>query len=220
MGVFTAVSYEMMQRYLAYLESKADHHIVSFGLGDWYDIGPDRPGKAQLTPIALTATAFYHEDARILARVAALLGKPEEARKYQELADSIRAAFNQRFFDPAKGSYATGSQCANAIPLAMNLAEPARRVAIIAALVRDVRDRGNALTAGDVGYRYLLRALADGGRSDVIFALNNQSDKPSRHDRPAIGAPSVHFRGWARRQDFRQRRSRRARYVDGKLRSR
>jgi hypothetical protein len=38
--------------------------------------------------------------------------------------------------------------------------------------------RGNALTAGDVGYRYLLRALADGGRSDVIFDINNQSDKP------------------------------------------
>jgi alpha-L-rhamnosidase len=49
---------------------------------------------------------------------------------------------------------------------------------VLDAIVRDVRQRGNALTAGDVGYRYLLRALADGGRSDVIFDINNQSDKP------------------------------------------
>jgi len=184
-------SYEMMRRYVAYLGSKADQHIVEFGLGDWYDLGPGRPGKAQLTPIALTATAFYFEDARILARVAALLAKPEDARQYQELADSIRAAFNQRFFDPAKGCYATGSQCANAIPLVMDLAEPARRAEILAAIVKDVRDRGDALTAGDIGYRYLLRALADGGRSDVVFDMNNRSDQPGYGYQLAQGATSL-----------------------------
>jgi alpha-L-rhamnosidase len=184
-------SYEVMKRYVNYLGSRAVNHLVSHGLGDWYDIGPERPGKAQLTPIALTATAFYYDDARILARVAALLGKPEEARQYRELADSIRAAFNQTFFDPATGRYATGSQCANAIPLVMNLVEPARRAGVLAAIVKDVRDRGNALTAGDVGYRYLLRALADGGRSDVIFDLNNQSDKPGYGYQLAHGATSL-----------------------------
>ena len=37
--------YENMKRYVAYLGSKAAGHIVSFGLGDWYDIGPDRPAR-------------------------------------------------------------------------------------------------------------------------------------------------------------------------------
>ena len=45
-------------------------------------------------------------------------------------------------------------------------------------LAADVASRGNALTAGDVGYRYLLRALADGGRSDVIFDMNSRRDRP------------------------------------------
>ena len=44
--------------------------------------------------------------------------------------------------------------------------------------MRDIRSRGNALTAGDVGYRYLLRALADNGRSDVVFAMNQGADHP------------------------------------------
>jgi len=184
-------SYARMRRYVAYLGGKATGHILSHGLGDWYDLGPNPPGYAQLTPIALTATAFYYYDAWILARVAALLGRRGEAGEYRELAGQIRAAFNQTFFDPAAGCYAKGSQCANAIPLVMNLVEPARRAGVLAAIVKDVRDRGNALTAGDVGYRYLLRALADGGRSEVVFDLNNQSDKPGYGYQLKHGATSL-----------------------------
>ena len=62
---------------------------------------------------------------------------------------------------------------------------------MVDAIVRDVRSRGNALTAGDVGYRYLLRALADGGRSDVIFDMNNQSDKPGYGMQLAKGKTSL-----------------------------
>ncbi len=73
----------------------------------------------------------------------------------------------------------------------MNLVEPARRAAVLDAIVADVRGRGNAITAGDVGYRYLLRALAEGGRSDVIFDMNNQSDKPGYGYQLKMGATSL-----------------------------
>ena len=102
-----------------------------------------------------------------------MLGKPDEVKQFDELAEGIRAAFNQRFFNPATGQYATGSQCANSLAVVMNLVEPTNRAAVLAAIVADVRNRGNALTAGDVGYRYLLRALAENGRSDVIFDMKN-----------------------------------------------
>jgi alpha-L-rhamnosidase len=170
--------YDAMKNYVAYLGSRATDYIVSYGLGDWYDLGPKKPGVSQLTPIALTATAFYFQDAEILSRVAALLGKPDDAKQFSELAGKIRAAFNKKFYDATNHFYATDSQCANAIPLVMGICEPSNRADVLNAIVRDVRARGNALTAGDVGYRYLLRALADGGRSDVIFDMNNQSDKP------------------------------------------
>ncbi len=180
-----------MKRYVAYLGSKAKNDIVAHGLGDWYDIGPKPPGYAQLTPIALTATAFYYYDTWILAKTAALLGQTEDAKNYERRAEEIRAAFNQAFFNAATGQYATGSQCANSIALVMNLADPATRPSTLDAVVKDVQRRGNALTAGDVGYRYLLRALADGGRSDVIFAMNNQSDKPGYGYQLRQGATSL-----------------------------
>ncbi len=183
--------YDAMNRYVAYLGSRASSNIVSHGLGDWYDLGPNPPGVAQLTPPALTATAFYYYDTWILSQAAALLGKAEDAKRLAGSAAAIRAAFNARFFNAAKGQYATGSQCANAIPLVMGLVEPAHRQSVLDGIVQDVRARGNALTAGDVGYRYLLRALAEGGRSDVIFDVNNQSEKPGYGYQLRQGATSL-----------------------------
>ncbi len=183
--------YDDMKRYVAFLGSTATNHIVTTGLGDWYDLGPKPPWGSQLTPPALTATAFYQHYNWILARVAELLGKPAESKQFDEHAEVIRAAFNEKFFNPATGQYATGSQCANSLALVMNLVEPTNRAAVLAAIVADVRGRGNALTAGDVGYRYLLRGLADNGRSDVIFDMNNQSDKPGYGYQLKMGATSL-----------------------------
>jgi len=181
--------YDGMQRYVTYLGSRATNHIVTHGLGDWYDLGPKPPGFTQLTPKALTATAFYQHDTWILAHAAALLGKKSDAKEYAQRAEAIRRAFNREFFNATNHTYATGSQCANAIPLVMNLCEPQHRKAVLNALVADVQQHG--LTAGDVGYRYLLRALADGGRSDVIFTMNNQSEKPGYGYQLKKGATSL-----------------------------
>ncbi|MGC4081693.1 MAG: family 78 glycoside hydrolase catalytic domain [Vicinamibacterales bacterium] len=181
--------YGAMCRYVDYLRSKSTDRLLSHGLGDWYDIGPKGPGRSQLTPIPLTATATFIEDLQTLATIATLLGKPADAQKFSAEAAEVKTAFNRAFFHADQGSYATGSQCANAMPLVFDLVEPAARARVVEALVRDIQMRG--LTAGDVGYRYLLRALADGGRSDVIYALNNQSEKPGYGYQLARGATSL-----------------------------
>ena len=74
--------YDAMKNYLAYIGTRADNDIVDYGLGDWYDLGPKKPGVSQLTPVALTATAFYYQNAKIMARAAALLGKTDDAENY------------------------------------------------------------------------------------------------------------------------------------------
>jgi hypothetical protein len=181
--------YDAMKRYVAYLGSRATNHIVDHGLGDWYDLGPKPPGFTQLTPRALTATAFYQHDAWILSQAAKLLGKKADAKHFAKLAEEIRSAFNRKFFDETDRTYAAGSQCANAIPLVMNLCAPQNRTAVLSNLVADVKAKG--ITAGDVGFGYLLRALAEGGRHDVIFEMNNQSDRPGYGYQLKHGATSL-----------------------------
>ncbi len=183
--------YHMIKGYINYLRSQAHDNILSFGLGDWYDIGPNPPGVSQLTPIPLTATAFYYRDLVVGARIARLLHKNGDARRFKALARSVRRSFNQKFYHARTHEYATGSQTANSIPLVFGLAHRADRAAIVQNIVNNVRKHGNSLTAGDVGYKYLLEALAAGGRSNVIFTMNNQSSRPGYGYMLAQGATSL-----------------------------
>ena len=181
-------NYERMKRYVDYLGSRADNHIVAYGLGDWYDIGPDRPGYAQLTSNGVTATAIYYQDVKILERVARLLGKEADVRKYAALASDIKRAFNEKFFDKKTLKYDRDGQTANSIALHMDLVEPQYKAVVRQNLIDDIRRRGNALTAGDVGYRYVLRALEENDASEVIYDMNSRYDVPGYGYQLAHGA--------------------------------
>jgi len=170
--------YEQMKRYAAYLSGKAEGHIVSHGLGDWCDTGPGSPGVSQQTPAGVTGTAIYCWDLRILGGVAHLLGKREDEARYRELAGDVRLAFNRRFYRGAAAGYASGSQTSNAMPLALGLAEPAWRGQLLENLVSDIQGRGNSVTSGDVGHRFLLRALAENRRSDVVYDMVTRTATP------------------------------------------
>ena len=183
--------YKSMKRYIDFLSKTAKNKIIPTGLGDWYDLGPKEPWGSQLTPEPLTATAIYFYDCWIFARVAEFLGKQDEAKEYDKLASEIRDAFNKEFYNPQAGFYATNSQTANAIPLVLNIVEPQNRKRVVSAIVEDVRKRGNALTSGDVGYRFLLKALAMEGYSDVIYDMNNQSERPGYGYQLKMGATSL-----------------------------
>ena len=188
--------YPMMQRYINYLATKADNHILSQGLGDWYDLGPKPPGVSQLTPMGVTGTAIYFYDLQILAKMATLLGKKVDALTYSKLAVEVRKSFNSKFFDNKTKQYATGSQAANAMAVYMGLVADKDKNAVIDNLVKDIRDRKNSLTAGDIGYRYVLRVLEDAGKSDVIFDMNSRSDVPGYGMQIAKGATAL-TESWA-----------------------
>lgn len=184
-------AYPMMQRYADYLQKRSANGILSHGLGDWFDIGPKNPGESQLTPKGVTATAIFFYDLRILSKIAKLLDKSADTRYYEEMAEKVKAAFNNAFFNEDTRQYATGSQTANAMAVYMELVEPQYKAAVVENIIADIRERKNSLTAGDIGYRYLIRVLEENGRSDVIFDMNNRSDVPGYGFQLAHGATAL-----------------------------
>ena len=170
--------YFAMTNYFSYLQNQAVNNFLNYpnGLGDWYDIGTNAPGYSQDTPISLTADAYYCMDAQILGQVAAILGKTGDAAQFNTLATNIGSAFNRTYYSSANGYYATGSQTAQSLPLYLGLVNPTNQAAVVSALVANVNAQG--LTAGDIGHRYLLRALADMVRSDVIYSLHGGTNDP------------------------------------------
>ena len=87
--------------------------------------------------------------------------------------------------------YDKGSQTAQAMPLVVGLVPAEERERVLAALVTDIRAHGNHVTAGDVGYHYLVDALLDGGRSDVLYDMLERTDSPSYGYQLAQGATSL-----------------------------
>ena len=171
-------SWPMMVRYAEYLESKSDHHIVSHGLGDWFDYGPNQPGEAQLTPKALTATSIYYYDVKLLSQMASILNKTAEQKRLSEWAAEIKAAFNAKFFDSATGVISTGSQTAMAMPWCVGLVDEQYKTKVMQNLEDSIRAQGKPLTAGDVGFRYLVEALTKGGKSQLLYEMNARDDVP------------------------------------------
>jgi alpha-L-rhamnosidase len=179
-------NYPMIKRYVGHLTETAKNGIPAKGLGDWIGTGPSPE-----TPEELIATAFYYEDTLALAKTARLLGNSDDAASDELLAATIRTTFNTTFFHSKTKQYGTGSQFANAVALALNLVEPIPRADVLANLVADLEKRNYAMTVGEVGLPYLLRALAQAGRSDIIFAINNQTENPGYGYQLKMGATAL-----------------------------
>ncbi|RXK57989.1 alpha-L-rhamnosidase [Lacibacter luteus] len=171
-------AYPAMKKYVAYLLTKDSSFILKHGLGDWFDIGPKKSGFAQMTKMGVTATATLYYDLNILTDIAILLNKSTDAKEYKVLATEVKKAFNKAFFNSTTLQYDSASQTANAMALYMGLVEPQYKNAVVNALIKDIKSRNNGLTAGDIGYRYVLRALEEAGRSDIIFDMNSRDDVP------------------------------------------
>ena len=189
-------NYEGMKRYVAYLTSTANDHIVSHGLGDWYDLGPNSPGESQLTSKGVTATAIYYYDVQIMRQAAKLLGKREDEAYFTALAADVKGAFNRHFFNAETKQYDRNSQAANAMAIYMDLVEPENRQAVFNNILKDLESRNYSLTPGDVGFRYLLRVLESEGASETIFTINNRDDVPGYGFQLARGATAL-TESWA-----------------------
>ena len=193
-------AYPMMKRYLDYLGSLAENNILSHGLGDWYDLGPEFPGEAQLTPKPVTATSIYYYDAKLLSEMATLIGETDDATVFSKKAEEIRKAFNNTFLNTETKVYSTGSQTAYSMPLFFGMVDDSIRKEVVSNLVKSVNENNKALTAGDIGYRYLLRVLENEGHSGLIFEMNSRTDVPGYGYQLAKGATSL-TESWAGLRD-------------------
>lgn len=183
--------YHMMKKYVDYLSSKADHHIISHGLGDWYDYTGERAGFSKNTPVPLVATAHYYGDIVLLSKAAQMMENQKDEKYYAQLSEKIKNAYNATFFDEQTNQYGTGSQCSNAISLYFGLVDPQNKSAVLDNLVKNIRKHGNRLTTGDVGTRYLFQTLANSGLNELVYTMNNHEEVPGYGFQLKFGATTL-----------------------------
>lgn len=195
-----AERYAGMKAWVDYLTTRAQDGIVQYSYyGDWappvaFGVAESYGSSAvsKDTPGILVSTACYAYSARLLARMAAVLGKQDDSELYNSLAARVAERFNACFWDEAAGGYGSNNQACNAISYYMDLAPVERRERAIASLVHDVVECFDShLTTGNICTKYLLEALTSAGRADVAYQIAAQETYPSWGYMLANGATTL-----------------------------
>lgn len=191
-------SYGSMCRYMDYLESQANDFIQPIGgYGDWVALLG--------TPSDLTNTAYSALDAQIMEKVARILGKEEDAKKWAERFQNIKSAFCKRFLrengtlimpagspatrDSYSAAYGTGpktdkdmemdTQTGYILPLYANLLDGQDKEKAVEHLVNLLEKNDYHLNTGFIGTPYMCLVLSDNGRDDIAYRMFQQEEYPS-----------------------------------------
>jgi len=147
--------------------------------GDGYGLGQFAGMlKRRIFSVPLVATAYYAYSTRLLAEIAHLLGKEEDAREYGELAAAIAAAYADEFVGP-DARIEPHKQASYVRALALDLLPQDQRRAALVHLVRLIEEAGVHLGTGFLSTPFLLHVLSEGGRLDLAYALLVQDTIPS-----------------------------------------
>jgi len=178
-----AKHYPSSKKWIAYLSSMTSEHIVNKGTyGDHMLPGPE-PGQEQFvskeTPRELVWTAYYYRGAAVLSRIAKQLGQQADASRYSLLAEKIREAFNKKWLDKQGNQYATGSQTANLLPLAMGMVPRASEQAVLKNVIRDINEKyGGHLHTGNSGTTCMIDTLTQRGCGETMYRVATQTTYP------------------------------------------
>jgi alpha-L-rhamnosidase len=141
------------------------------GYGDWIAVvgSPNEP----------IGSAYYFYSVKLLSRMAAAIGKADDAEKYAKLLPGIMAAFNAKHLNATNNFYTGKTQTALALPLYFGMVPADRRRAVEGNLVKDIVARGYHPSTGFLGTPYILPVLSAAGEPEVAYRMVSQKTYPS-----------------------------------------
>jgi len=207
---FLEVSYPHMVRWLDYCQRNPA--TMNQGVGD--HLAPVH------TPTSIVDHAYFANSAGIVAKAAAILGKPEDAAKFTQLHDEIVAAFNRDYVGedgsittidrgfgrgpvPTATARSGNTQAAYVLALAFDLLPAELRPVVAQRLAADIEQNGH-LTTGFVASGLLCPVLTQIGRADLAWRLVFTDTYPSWLFSIRNGATTIWERwdGWTPEKGF------------------
>ncbi len=176
-------AYPALTRYIGLVREKFPNLIIPHCIGDHEALD-----KAAAD---LTATAHFHQWATLTAKFAGLLGKPDEAHDYIRLATAIAAKFNEKFVK--NGIVGNGSQGAQAFAIYHGLVDTNPNGPAYRQFLKAIADRGNAVSTGIFGTKYMLDIL---GGSELAGEIVNHDAFPGWKNMLNHGATTL-WENWA-----------------------
>ena len=198
-------NYGAMEKWMDYIADRAANHHpeayeswdeehkarsrylwnTDFHFGDWLipSIVLGNPDGAAMMQTALAtmetvAPAYYAFSAMNMVKVANVLGRTEDAQKYEALYEKIRDAFIKEYVH-ADGTMDADFQGLYVIALKMGLVTDEVRPLMTEHLCEMIKKNRGCLDTGFLSVLFLMDVLCENGKRDVAYSLLFQTRCPS-----------------------------------------
>ncbi len=192
--------YNSMVKYIEFCKNRSTPDLLppkSFHcFGDWLNIKDD-------TTNTVIYTAYFAYSTKLLARAAEILGKTDDAAKYNNLFKGIKKAFNKAYVAD-NGHIGNDTQTSYVLALAFDLLDGEKQTQAAERLVENIEKHGWHLSTGFIGTKSLMLTLAKIGRNDIAARLIHTDSFPSWGFSIKQGATSIWERwdGWTPDKGF------------------
>ena len=173
---------------------------VEFGFGDWLtpsmlrEAG-DRMFESTGQVVSMIPTLYWCNSARVMARIAAVLGKGDDAARYAALAERIDASFCGAFVQE-NGLLTEDKQANYVLAIRFRMGTDAQRQVWLDRLVTLIHSNGDRLDTGFLSTAHLLPVLTEGGHGDLAVSLLLSEEHPGWLYMLRHGATSV-WESWS-----------------------
>jgi len=178
--------YASARRWVDYVHGKNPHLLWERSLGDAFNdwLNADTivmegwPKKGGSVPPRVLATAFFAHSAEIVSKMAAVIGRAGDAKKYAELSAGIKTAFNKRYVKP-DGRIEGDTQAGYALALQFDLLPDELRPKAAKHMVGQFARYGGHMSTGIQTSHRLMLELTRNGYNDEAHRLLGLRTFPS-----------------------------------------
>ena len=148
--------------------------------GEWLEpghvMGKDVVNNVLLGSDSEVATAYFAYSTGLLAEIANVLGKTEDARKYNDLTEKIKEAYRYTFtYD---GMVQSDRHCRYVRPVALNMLPEMDKEKIVAKLNQMVIDNDYKIGTGFLTTPFILGVLTDYGYAETAYKMVDNKQRP------------------------------------------
>lgn len=179
-------SFDSCRRWVDFIsENNADHiwrNKRGNDYNDWLNgdtlIAEGWPRQGGSVPHEVFATIMFYNSTNLTAKMAKIIGKSVEAKKYEELAQQIKTAFAKNFL-AADGTITGDTQAGYSLALFYDIVPDSQIDAVFAKMVAALEKYNGKMSTGFHSSHALMLELSKHGRNDLAYKLAMATEFPS-----------------------------------------
>lgn len=184
--------YESMKAWIDFVMEHMEDGIYSFSpqFGDWLALDAEEGSYHGATPAELTSLAYFSYASGLFAKMAAIIGKENDAELYEKVHKDAVLCFQKRYF-LMDGRMSIQTQTAYVLALRFQLVPEKFQTQAVDGLLELLKYKEMHLSTGFLGTPFIMQALSENGCLKEAYELLLKKDFPSWLYQVEQGATTV-----------------------------